>query len=411
MTLISRINAALPWRASRFTVPLIIAALVVLALLSPAANTSDLADQRLSSFLSGPNGARGIFDVARRLGWRVERKTRAPIDSLRAGNIVALLAPVDQLSERETTVLLAKIRNGTSLLAVGISGPLQDSLHLRAAERFVRMPLISATAMRCPSRDSRSVYQLMGDSAAVSPFPPGTKLPDGATVFLRATYPNQMYERFAAFGFPLGKGRVIAISDPNILRNDYIRICKWGLGVSVVQMLEYLTARHLRSETRIIFDEFHQGFGPQPSVTRAIGRFLFETAPGAMLLQLLIAAGILLLAISPRPIRPTPLARIQRRSQFEHVSALSSAYKQISATRTVAQRLVRGLRRRLATAQRVAGNQSDDEAAFLRQVAAAHPDVSSETALVTTALTRPVSPAELIAVGEAIKTIERTIKR
>jgi hypothetical protein len=411
MTLLSRINDVLPWRASRFTIPLIVAAIVVLALLSPGENASEVGDPRLSSFLSGPNGAKGIFDVARRLGWRVERRSRSPFDSLNPGNIVAVLAPIDQLSERETMMLLSKVRSGASLLAVAASGPLRDSLHLPSSERLLRMAIIPPGAIRCTSNESRSVYQLAGDSAVATPFLQHPKPPDGATIFLRVNFPNQMYERVAAIGFPLGKGRIVAISDPNILRNDYIRICKWGLGVSVVQMLEYLTAGRPRSDTRIIFDEFHQGFGPQPSITRAIRRVLFATAPGAMLLQVLIASGILLLAISPRPIRPGPSPRTQRRSQFEHVAALSLAYKQVSATRTATQRLVRGLRRRLATTQTLAGGKSDDEAAFLRQVATAHPEVSSETALAAAALTRPVSPAELIAVGEAITTIERTIKR
>ena len=411
MTVVSRIREALPSRASRFTIPLIIVAIVVLALLSPADDGRDSGDTRLSSFLSGPNGAKGIFDVARRLGWRVERRTLSPLDSLSPGSIFAVLGPRDQLSERETRLLLARVRDGASLLAAGVAGPLEDSLHVTSAESFVRMPVVPPGDVRCPASESRSIYQFMGQRAAATPFEPQTRLPNGAKVFLRVASSDLRREYFAAVGFPVGKGRIVAVSDASVLRNDFIRICKWGLGASAVQMLDYLTAGRPRTNTRIIFDEFHQGFGPQPSITRAIRKVLFTTAPGAMLFQILIASGILLLAISPRPIRPTPSPRAQRRSQFEHVTALSSAYRQVSATRTATQRLVRGLRRRLAATQRGADDRSHDDTAFLRQVSKSYPQVSSETALVTAALTQQSSPAELIAVGEAINTIERTIKR
>jgi hypothetical protein len=411
LTIASRVNEALPWRASHFTVPLLIAVTLVVVLLTPGKNTGSSGDTRLSSFLSGPAGAKGIFDVAQRLGWKVERRTRAPFDSLNPGSIVALLAPQDQLSERETSLLLDKVRAGASLLAVAVTGPLQDSLHLPSGESFVQMPVFTPDKTRCPANDPRSVYGFMGDRATGIPFSRSIKVPEGATTFVRMGYPDQRQERFAALGFSFGKGRVVAVSDANLLRNDYIRICKWGLGVAALQIVDYLTAGRSRADTRIVFDEYHQGFGPQPSVTRAIRRVLFSTAPGAMLFQILIASGILLLAISPRPIPPVPSPRAQRRSQFEHVAALSSAYRQISATRTATQRLVRGLQRRLATEQRVAAGQSDDAAAFLRQVAASHPVVASQAALLSSALTQPGSPAALVAVGEAINTIERTIKR
>lgn len=410
MTLMSRINEVLPWRASRFTIPLVIAALVVIALLTPGANTGERGDSRLSTFLAGPNGAKGIFDVGRRLGWSVERRTHAPFDTLNPGSIVAVLAPPLPLSERETALLLKQVRGGASLIIVDAGGSLLDSLHLASAQSFVRLPVKLAQAPRCPSNEPRSIYQRMGDQALVIPFALGTKLPPETKIFLPVGYVEATSDRFAAIGFPFGKGRIVTLSDASILRNDFVRVCKWGIGASLVQMLDYLTAGRRRSNTRIVFDEFHQGFGPQPSIMRAIRRMLFETAPGAMLLQILIASGILLLAVSPRAIPPSPKPRTQRRSQFEHVEALSSAYKQVSATRTATQRLVRGLRRRLATEQGLAGRESGDEAAFLSQVATSHPEIASETALINAALTRSSSPAELIAVGEAINTIERTIK-
>jgi len=176
-------------------------------------------------------------------------------------------------------------------------------------------------------------------------------------------------------------------------------------------MLEYLSNGRAPHQTRIVFDEFHHGFGPQPSITRAAGGLLFGTSWGSLILQLIAAAIVFLLAIAPRPIPPTPAPRVQRRSQFEHVEALSSAYQQISATRTVAADLLRGLRRRLGREASTDVRQSESDEVFLSRVALSHPQLSSEVAAVSAALNDRTSPARLLHAVAAIETIERTIKR
>lgn len=409
MTFTARVSEFLPGRASRLTIPLAIVALVLLALFTPSAETNQSYDPRLSSTLAGPNGAKGISDVARRLGWRVAQRKTKPFDEAGYGTILAVLDPPIPLSERETSLLLQRVRDGASLLTVldGESA-LADSLHLHVAPKLVLLPLDSVNGGQCSSRESRSVFQFMGARASIRPFLQSTRLQSGARIFLVSSETGKA--RFGAIGFPLGKGRIVAVSDPNALRNDFIRICKWGMGVTAVRMLQYLSADRRRSDVTIAFDELHQGFGPQPDINRAAGRMLFGTAPGAMIVQIIAASLILLLAVAPRPIVPSPSPRTQRRSQFEHVEALSSAYRQISATRIVTRRLVQGLRRRLAGGRVGSTRESDTDAVFLKQVASSYPVVSADTAIVSSALTSHSSPAELVAAVKAIETIERTIK-
>lgn len=408
MSVIDRVSEFLPGKVTRLTIPLLIVALVLLALFTPGAESNQSYDPRLSTTIAGPNGAKGFSDVARRLGWKtIQRKTN-PFDSLPDRSIVAVLDPPIPLSERETSLLLQRVRNGASLLTVLDSDtPLTDSLHLKVAQKFVSLPLDTIPAAQCPRTESRSAFQFMGRRAPLRPFSTSSPMPSKFSVFLAST--DMGPARFGAIGFTLGKGRVVAVSDPNALRNDFIRVCKWGMGKAAFQMLLYLSPESGRGPVTIVFDEFHQGFGPQPNVNRAAGRMLFGTAPGATLVQLIAASLILLLAVAPRPIAPSPSPRAQRRSQFEHVEALSSAYRQISATRTVTERLVRGLRRRLSGGRLAAARQSDTDDAFLRQVASSYPQVSAEVAAVSSALTRQSSPAELVAAVEAIETIERTI--
>jgi len=40
----------------------------------------------------------------------------------------------------------------------------------------------------------------------------------------------------AAVGYHFGRGRIVALSDADLLRNDVLRICRWDLGVAAVRM-------------------------------------------------------------------------------------------------------------------------------------------------------------------------------
>jgi len=122
------------------------------------------------------------------------------------------------------------------------------------------------------------------------------------------------------------------------------------------------------------------------------------------LTQALLAGLILVLAKAPRPIVPREPARIVRRSPLEHVDALGHAYADVGATRTATARLVSGLRRRTG---RIAGRGSaGDDAAFLTVVRDRFPSLEAPVDTVRHALEHPVSARELIAVGDAVGTIE-----
>lgn len=413
MSFSSRLSEFLPPGLSRVAVPIALVTIILLALFSPTRDTTSSYDARLSSNLSGPNGAKGIYDVARRLGWNAERRNRNPFDSIGPGEIIAVLAPSVSLSERETSVLLQRVRDGASLIAIVEKGSaLEDSLELPISERYITVPVDRPVDFNCPSGDSRGTVRVSSENAPMRPFAQTVRRPSDAQIFAASTRRDMPWQpRYVAMGFPLGTGRVVALADANYLRNDFLRVCKWGLGVSAVRMLEFLSAGKRPQDTRIVFDEFHQGFGPQASITRAAGKLLFRTKWGGLLLQVIAASVVLLLAISPRPIPPVAASRIQRRSQFEHVDALSSAYQQISATRLVTETLLRGLRRRLGGQSSTIARKSESDESFLGHVARSFPQVSREVATVSASLTESSSPSRLRDTVAAIETIERTIKR
>jgi hypothetical protein len=128
-----------------------------------------------------------------------------------------------------------------------------------------------------------------------------------------------------------------------------------------------------------------------------------------MLLQGVGAALLLLAALGARPLVPVGRQRIERRSPFEHVGALARAYEEIGATRVVARRLVRGLRRRLGSS--TSPSATRDEDALLAALEARHPALAPQIALVRDAMRTARTPAALLEVGRAVAEIERTVLR
>ncbi|HET7456802.1 MAG TPA: hypothetical protein VFJ74_04040 [Gemmatimonadaceae bacterium] len=219
----------------------------------------------------------------------------------------------------------------------------------------------------------------------------------------------------AAIGFPLGRGRVVVVADPDWLRNDVLRVCRWNAGVTAVRMLEYLRAGRPAAGARLVFDEFHQGYGRHPSTLGAIGRALTSNGPGRALLQALAAALLLLATAGARALPPRSRARLERRSPLEHVGALSRAYAQVGATRLATRRLVRGVRRRHgatgAVAARLvrAGQTSEGDDEFLAAVADRYPAVAADVQLVREALRAPRAAAQFLDVGRALERIEDAV--
>ncbi|HEX6576518.1 MAG TPA: DUF4350 domain-containing protein [Gemmatimonadaceae bacterium] len=412
MSALGRIAELLPGRIPRVGVLFVIVGVLLLALFSPNTNGSASFDPRLSSNLSGPNGAKGIYEVARQLGWKTERRNDNPFDSVAAGTIIAVLAPTTPLSERETSLLLERVRDGASLLTVlDNDSHLADSLKLKLGPAYVTVLVEPPAGIDCRAPQSRSVIGIASDKAFLRPFAQRTALPTNSQVFTTSKVSGNEVARFSAIGFPFGKGRIVAVSDPNLLRNDFLRVCKWGLGVTAVRMLEYLSDGRAPGDTRIIFDEFHHGYGPQPSVTRATARFLSTTTWGWTIAQVMVASLLLLLALGPRAIPPVSTPSVQRRSQFEHVEALSSAYQQISATRLVVETLLHGVRRRIGARSLSSLRKSHSDQVFLEQTMVSHPDISPAVTKVLEALSHRVPQSRLLEAVTAIETIERTIKR
>lgn len=389
------------WLRPRYIFPLL--ALIVLAtiLFTPAAQTGAGAG-RLTSYDAQPFGARAIYEVAARLGWRVERG-RLPFSAPMSDSATyLLLQPPIELSATEVSALLGAVRAGAGAIVVPIEHtPLADSLG-------VRQSMVSPYGLRIVGladgvRPDDSTGAAIARAAAPlgrfdrSLVPAPSFLPSSATLVRvrrgSATHPAVMAVR-------MGAGRIIVLADPGFLRNAAVR--DHDAAVLAIRIFEWLDPEH---ERPLVFDEYHQGFGAHQSMPRAVRDALLFTPPGRALLQLLAAGLLLLLVYGVRPIAPRTHRAMERRSPLEHVGALSRAYQQVEATRLATSRLLRGLRRRRPLG---AAGTMDDEG-YLSAVSARKPELAHDVALLRRALARPMPAAEWIAVGDAIDHIERTI--
>jgi len=393
------------WLRPVIVLPVLGLLLVVAVILSPSglANT----DTRLTTYSTTPFGARALYDVLGRLGWHVLRRRRvfrAPVDS--TGTYLILSPPLD-LSATEVSALLDAVRRGATIVVSPDAGsPLSDSLRIRRSrfDQDLEVLRSDTTDVSDPasaliaaavnaggfSRYLRPVARSERDTEPVFP-------PDTATLLrVRA---DSGRARPAIMTRRLGKGTAVIVAELAFARNDNVRDT-----TGMILAVRLLERAGIDRSHRLVFDEYHQGFGDAANMSAAIDQALFGTPVGRAAVQALIAGLILLLAVGIRPVAPRERPSIERRSPLEHVGALRLAYEQIQATRLATSRLVRGLRRRHPLG---AGALTDD--AYLSLLAQRVPVAANDVALLQRALTRQMVPTSWVAVGGAIDHIERAI--
>lgn len=447
-------GAALQRRRKRRWIALaaVLTLIVVAAVLTPEMVGGRTGDERLTTYSADPQGARLIYEVASRLGWRVARWTSGAAIRADRRTIVAVLSPVEPLGAVETHELLDQVRAGAALMYVmSGSSPLDDSLHVKrgifggvyepAAAGIADAPRMAAPSdtlrarhFGAEQRDSSKGDDEEASVECANAQPNGGALamwpdqtvrlyrfewsgarPPGSVVFARSTLEGGSRDStaqrtsLAAAGFPEGHGRVVVISDPDLLRNDVLRVCRWGLDIVAVRMLEYLANGEVRRD-RLLFDEYHQGYGTHPGTMRAIVAYLSSATSGHVLLQAMLAGLVLLLALGPRALPAHDAERIERRSPLEHVTALAQAYRRVAGTRTATLRLLRGVRRRVERGvrrnARLTATESD---VLLLEEAAKMPALAEDVALVRRALAGVIGKREFPAVGGALKHIEESL--
>ncbi|HEV7706138.1 MAG TPA: DUF4350 domain-containing protein [Gemmatimonadaceae bacterium] len=395
------------WLRPRVVLPTLITLIVVTAILSPVGE--DVTGRTLSTRSRAINGSHGLRQILDRLGWNTAERI-VPFSGTLDSNAtyVILNTPIDP-SGTEIHALLEAVRRGANAIVVpGRGTALADSIG-------VQQSTLTYISLR-PSNDT-----LLGDSDPVDTlreqfgvasartfhtYLEGTPASDSDTVGVwppNATtllYVHAKHEHSEIAVLPMQRGAVVAIGDPTFLRNDVLR--KTAGAVLAVRVLESVDPAR---RTRIVFDEYHQGFGEESSEMDVLEEALFETTWGRAAVQIAVAGLLYLLVIGVRPIAPVSRARYERRSPLEHVGALSRAYEAIGATGLAAQRLVRGIRRRHPFG--TTGQLTDD--GYLALLRLRLPALGGDIDILSNALANKPTPEQLVSAGAAIDHIERNL--
>ena len=400
------------WTRPSVVLPVVATVVILVALLTPQASSGRFGDQRLSSHLAGSLGARVLADMSRKLGWRVVQRDSVPAPEGADGRTIhAVLAPVIRVTPSEAHRYLDAVRAGDALLLV-LEGrtPLSDSLGVTNFTRGGILPRDEAGTGECAGRMDFTPPLWADGKVHLFGVRWLRAAPAGRIVFAALEHDDAggtAQPGDAAAGFVFGKGRVVVVADPDLLRNDVLRRCAWGADVIAVRMLEWLRASDDAPRTTLAFDEYHQGFGSRPGIFSVTGAFLANHPLGRAIMLSVLAGVVLLLAVAPRAILPQNVERIERRDPLEQVDALAHAYEQVHATRTITHRLLHGVRWRVERGAASARARPDD--AFLDAAVARHAALGDDVALVRRGLREQVADHDLPGIGAALRRIEHTL--
>jgi hypothetical protein len=350
--------ATTPSRGSLLPIRILsaVAVLLILFIIFAPQQNSD-SGTMYSSYAVGAGGTRALYDVLDRVGFTVSRNER-PLTSAAAldtGSVYVLLSPTQPLTAVELTHLLRSVRTGAILVLTLDDEALADSLGFDASTpsggfyTLNRTDVAGGNPATASDQDPRVLLQASFPIAVTV----SSKLHERNDAFLWLRPPKRSKQAqldsaqqpALVLGHRVGRGYAIAVAPSQIIINQIIRESRPA--IAIVRGIEFASSilRQPRSN-KVVFDEYHHGFGTHADMVAAVEHALSGTPPGRVTIEIIVAALILLLAFGVRPLAPVPATPISRRSPLEHVGALAYAYSQVDARALGANRLVRGLRRR-----------------------------------------------------------------
>ena len=322
-------------------------------------------DLRSSTFLSSPDGSKGLHDVLQRLGRLSERRrtSLADLATERAHRpaILVLLAPLLPLADDELEQVVRFIRGGGAVLAAGWGGGVTqcagwrtqsvvggvDSVPIRAPSPGpdLRLPRTARVLTPLTPEDAQpprleSLRKGVAEDTQLGIC--NTLVPFVADTIVAALNKRPVILRLHY----RGGGTLTLAADRGWFTN---RVWRDSDVASVA--LPLLTPRPERPG-RVVWDEYHQGFGENEgaSLAGSTWRWMRSSPAGWAILQL-IAVALAWLAMTAVRFGPArDVVERRRRSPLEHLEALGAGLESAEDADTAVRRLTLGLRRRLSRA-------------------------------------------------------------
>ena len=269
--------------------PLLVAAALALGvasvwLFSEAGRRGTFAEP-LSTYRSAPDGARGLFLLAQRLGLPASRRHMdlRDLDAAKTGAVVVL--GVERMPQPEIEQLQKYVSAGGRLLIV--ERPEEKKKSVFAELLHERRPLLDAFGVTLSECDSPDIERDL-EVAVPSPLTRGVEQPQAKVAgYLTRREGDPMLPLIVdphadgkpvAIAFMHGSGRIVAVSAPDLATNR-------GLGHGDNARLWASLLTTLAQSGPIEFDEYHHGFTGERSISGYAARHGLHWA----VLQLLLA--------------------------------------------------------------------------------------------------------------------------
>src|SRR5256884_1454701 len=318
------------------------------------APTRDLEDPRLSTYLAGPHGAKGLAQTLRRLGMTVEQRRHPYFDLAgdsaqppRGQSVLLAFLDIDPPTARELATVRDYVTHGGRIFVAGVTGIETcfgyRSRRLRRGAQADSSPVVSG-AWRLP-RAGRVLERIPAESLAPAPAerPQGERcaprLAARVDTLLGVRGGRPLAVRLS---FPTG-GEALLLADGGFLTNRSLKETDAGLAV-----LPWFADGRTR---RVGVDEYHQGFGAGGSLLAASAAWLVGHPPGWAILQ---CVGVALVALAAGAVRfgpPRAGVERRRRSPLEHLEALAAGLEGAGGVDTAVAPPALGAGRRLGGAR------------------------------------------------------------
>ena len=152
-----------------------------------------------------------------------------------------------------------------------------------------------------------------------------------------------------------GKGRLIILSDSSFLANG--QIGKSDNSILAANLVAYALSK--ARGNRVVFDEYHLGYGYHETGFGVLSKLLF-TSPAGWAVLSLTAAGVLFMLQEGRRFGfRRSLETKKRRSKIEYIYGVGSTYRSAGATRLTLKLVLTGLKRRATGLVGLAQNASN----------------------------------------------------
>jgi hypothetical protein len=303
-------------------------------------------DERPSTLLAGPRGARGLAQTLEALGTTV----------------VQLRHPLT----RETP-----LGADATLLVLAPESRVVGPAALRLAEQHQRVPLVLVGGtlrdpMRCFGWTTRPLLKDSAQVVAVGGAPSRRAAPwvravlerhDSASVTLRGSVTDGT-DAVCRVETPVRTETLVATRDgrPVAVRLHYADAPSVTLAATVQlfrnEVMRTTAAASLAVlvtgvPTRLVVDEEIHGFTDGRPIWKVAGAWVAQHAVGIAAMHAVVVAIVLLLVRGGPRVPPRPLPLPPRRSSAEHVRALAAALAVAGGRAEAVRLLIRGLRRRL----------------------------------------------------------------